>query len=92
MCFVKQLPQRLVYCEKKSKSCGSVIKIPQLVVLSETISSRREWYSPAKKEGNGSTNTSFSGVRITSPSWVLAAPNPNPQNNYEREKRRGRAK
>jgi hypothetical protein len=49
MCFVKQLPQRLVYCEKKSKSCGSVIKIPQLVVLSETISSRREWYSPAKK-------------------------------------------
>lgn len=37
MCFVKQLPQRLVYCEKKSKSCGSVIKIPQLVVLSDII-------------------------------------------------------
>jgi hypothetical protein len=39
MSFVKQLPQRLVYCgKKKSKSSGSVIKIPQLVVLSDKIS------------------------------------------------------
>ena len=38
MCFVKQLPQTLMFCEKEFQSCGSVIKSPQLVMLSDKTS------------------------------------------------------